>query len=140
MAKKSKPLEFVLTQDLGELAQKIAGTIEDNDYDVEVDSSFDGKYNIEVSKKSAMKFLGLAEEYKIKLKQENGKGKLLISDDWFGTNWWFIVIGCIPFFCFIPFLTGLIGYMGSEKKKKNIYNLVAANIKAAQNPAKPPLR
>lgn len=137
MAKKAKPLEFVLTQDLGELAQKIAGTIEDDDYDVDVDSSFDGNYNIEVSKKSGMKFLGLAEEYKIKLKQENGKGKLLLSDDWFGTNWLFIVVG---FFIWIPFLTGLIGFMGNEKKKKKVFNLAASCIKATQNPAKTPLR
>ncbi|MDO4859075.1 MAG: hypothetical protein Q4A17_14155 [Thermoguttaceae bacterium] len=137
MAKKTKPLEFVLTQDLGELAQKIAGTIEDNDYDTEMDSSFDGNYNIEVSRKSGMKFFGLAEEYKIMLKQENGKGKLRISDDWFGTNWLFIVGGCI---IWIPFLTGLIGFTGREKKKKKVFNLAASCIKATQNSAKPPLR
>ena len=137
MAKKAKPLEFVLTQDLGELAQKIAGTIEDNDYDVDVDSSFDGNYNIEVSKKSGMKFLGLAEEYKITLKQENGKGKFRFSEDWFGTNWLFIVGG---FLIGIPFITGLIGFIGREKKKKKVFNLAASCIKATQNPTKPPLR
>lgn len=137
MAKKSKPLEFVLTQDLGELAQKIAGTIEDNDYDTEMDSSFDGKYSIEVSRKSGMKIFGMAEEYKIMLKQENGKGKLRISDDWFGTNMLCIIVGI---FFFPLLLVGLIGFMGREKKKKKVLNLAASCIKATQNPAKTPLR
>ena len=124
---KTKSLEFVPVQGLEASIKNISMKLERDGYDVDAEPIIGGKCLIEAGKGGAgAKFLGFAEGYKITLTKYDEKVILRVSNDWFGTNWLFLVGG---FFLFFPFITGLIGFLGSDKKERKFFNLVASAVR-----------
>lgn len=134
MSKRPKVIEFITPQVLGEIAQKIAYTLNRNGYDADSEPEFSGCCLVSVTKGSGLsKFFGLAEGYTISLNRYNEKCILKVTDDWFSQNWLCIIGG---FLLIIPFIAGLVGIMAMEKKMKQVFNLVAResqNMQATNN-------
>ena len=129
MGKKVKSLEFVPTQDLGELIRKISMVLEQNDYDTDLEESYGNKYLLEVTKGGLFSmFFGLGEKYQISLSQYNEKAILKISQKWFAYNWLFLIGGWL---ILIPWITGIYSAININQKMKKVFNKATTQLRVA---------